>query len=260
MSGRYAYGDSDLAARRLQRVAAMFEPTSAAFIAEAVVEAPSLAVDLGCGPGLTTRLLHRVTNATRTVGLDRSGAFLDRAGYGAPDGVSFCEHDVRLVPFPTGPADVVSCRLLLAHLAQPADVVAAWSTQLRPSGTLLLDEPEVVETDEPMFVNYLDQVARAVIAREGAELYVGPRLHAMADPPGSERIVDRVVAFTPDVAMTAAVFAVNLQVLVERGELSPRPDLSEPLEAVVAGEPAPAPTWRVRQVAFRSNADRAWVR
>ena len=252
MTGRYTYGDSDLAARRLERVAGMFEPTSSAFMAEAIREAPDLAVDLGCGPGLTTRLLHRATGAARTVGLDRSGSFLDRAREGAPGGVTFEEHDVRLVPFPTGPADVVSCRLLLAHLSDPAGVVANWTTQLRSGGLLLLDEPEVVETDEPIFVNYLDQVARAVIAREGAELYVGPTLHAMADPPGTDRTVDHVVAFTPDEATTAAVFAMNLEVLVQRGEIAPRPDLAEALEAIAAGAAAPAPTWHVRQIALRS--------
>lgn len=252
LTGRYTYGDSELAAERLERVAAMFESTSSAFMAEAVRATPDLAVDLGCGPGLTTRLLHGVTGAVRTVGLDRSGPFLDRAREGAPGGVTFEEHDVRLVPFPTGPADVVSCRLLLAHLSDPAGVVVNWATQLRPGGLLLLDEPEIVETDEPIFVNYLDQVARAVIAREGAELYVGPSLHAMADPPGTERTVDHVVAFTPDVAVTAAVFAMNLEVLVRRGEIAPRPDLAAPLEAVAAGAPAPAPTWHVRQIALRS--------
>lgn len=187
MTGRYTYGDSDLAAERLERVAAMFEPTSSSFITEAVGEPPDLAVDLGCGPGLTTGLLHRVTGAARTVGLDRSGAFLDRAREDAPKEVSFQEHDVQVIPFPTGLADVISCRLLLAHLPEPANVVARWTTQLRPGGSLLLDEPEVVETDQPIFVNYLDQVARAVIAREGAELYVGSALHAMTDPPGTER-------------------------------------------------------------------------
>jgi trans-aconitate 2-methyltransferase len=252
MTGRYTYGDSDLAAARLERVAAMFEPTSTSFMAEAVSEPPNLAVDLGCGPGLTTRLLHRVTGSARTVGLDRSGAFLDRARDDAPTGVSFEEHDVQGVPFPTGPADVISCRLLLAHLPEPADVVARWTTQLRPGGILLLDEPEGIETDEPVCVNYLDQVARAVIAREGAELYVGPAVHAMADPPGTERTVDQVVAFTPDVSTTATVFAMNLEVLVRRGEIAPRPDLAASLDAIAAGAPAPAPTWHVRQIALRS--------
>lgn len=254
MTGRYTYGDTELAASRLERVAAMFEPTSSAFMTEAAHEPPALAVDLGCGPGFTTRLLHRVTGAARTVGLDRSGLFLDRARVDAPDHVTFDEHDVRLVPFPTGPADLISCRLLLAHLPEPVRVVSNWATQLRPDGLLLLDEPELVDTDEPIFVKYLDQVARSVIAREGAELYVGPALHAMPDPPGTERTVDRIVAFTPDVSVTATVFAMNLEVLVRRGEIAPRPDLAEPLEAVVAGASAPAPTWHVRQIALRSVA------
>lgn len=79
MSNRYAFGDDPAAARRLARLAELFGPTSSAFIARAVTDPPRLALDLGCGPGHTTRLLAEATGAAQTVGLDRARAFLDLA-------------------------------------------------------------------------------------------------------------------------------------------------------------------------------------
>ncbi len=127
---RYAYGDSVSAGDRLDLVARVFEPTSRRFLERAAPRGPRLALDLGCGPGNTTRLIADALRPERTVGLDRSGPFLDRARQGSPPGVEFMEHDVFVTPFPIGPADVIFARLLLAHLPDRPDVVARWTAQL----------------------------------------------------------------------------------------------------------------------------------
>jgi SAM-dependent methyltransferase len=57
-------------------VSEVFDPTSEAFVSETVRNRPGLALDLGCGPGFTTRLLSRIARPERTVGVDRSEAFL----------------------------------------------------------------------------------------------------------------------------------------------------------------------------------------
>jgi SAM-dependent methyltransferase len=248
---RYTYGDSELAAERLALVAASFEPTTRAFL-EAAAPKPRIAFDLGCGPGLTTRLLHRSLAAERTVGMDASAAYLRRARVGAPAGVSFAEHDVTQVPLPGAPADAIYARLLLAHLAAPLNVVARWTTQLASRGVLLLDDLEAIETDEPACRAYLDEVAVPVVRSQGGALLVGPALHAMSDPPGTERVHDEVASFTPPAATSARIFAMNLAVLTERGEIAPHPDLAAELDAVADGRAHAAPvTWRMRQLALR---------
>ena len=130
----YAFGDGDRAARRLELVAKVFHDPSHAFLRRAVPAAPALAVDLGCGPGHTTRLLHEATASARTVGIDSSEHFLAMASRTGGAGIAFARHDVRSVPFPAGPADVIYSRLLLAHLPEPAALVNRWVTQLRPGG------------------------------------------------------------------------------------------------------------------------------
>jgi len=84
MSVRYTYGESDAAAQRLALVAQTFESSTESFLRRVVTRPPELAVDLGCGPGFTTRLIARATGARRVVGLDRSDAFLRRARGVAP--------------------------------------------------------------------------------------------------------------------------------------------------------------------------------
>ena len=253
---RYTYGDSELAAERLGLIAETFEPTTRSFLERARPTRASvhLALDLGCGPGHTTRLLHEVLGAARTVGLDASGPYVMRARRSAAAGVDFAVHDATAVPFPIGPPDVVYARLLLAHLPAPTEVVARWSSALARDGVLLLDDLEAIETEDAACSAYLDEVALPVVRAQGGELLVGPTLHAMADLAGTVRELDEVATFTPPAAVSAKIFAMNLAVLVERDEIAPRPDLAEALELAADGRRTALPTtWRVRQLAFRRN-------
>ena len=120
----YAFGDTEPAERRLALLAEIFEPSSRAFLATHVAGA-QLAVDLGCGPGHTTRLLAEVTGAGRTVGLDWSPSFLAAAGRDHLAGIEFVGHDLTRLPFPVAGqgADVGYARYLLAHLPQQAAAV-----------------------------------------------------------------------------------------------------------------------------------------
>ena len=67
---QYAFGDTQLARERLDLVADVFAAPSATFLREQVDFRPGLALDLGCGPGRTTRLVADVTGAAKVVGLD----------------------------------------------------------------------------------------------------------------------------------------------------------------------------------------------
>jgi SAM-dependent methyltransferase len=223
---RYTFGDSHLAARRLATVAEVFAPTSRALLARAVPAGAGTVVDLGCGPGHTSALIAEVCRPRRVLGLDASAAFVaaarrrwaDRPG-GDPDGfgvshtalagpgtperptaVDFAVHDVTALPLPGGPADAIHARLLLAHLADPLDVVAAWRTQLVPDGVLVLDEVERIDPPPGLLADYVDLVV-AVVASGGARMYAGPLL-----APLGGATVDLPV----DGAMAARMFGPNL--------------------------------------------------
>jgi SAM-dependent methyltransferase len=181
MTGRYTFGDTDLAAERLALVAEIFDPVSRRFLDDVVAPGADLAVDLGCGPGHTTRLLAEVGRAGRTVGLDRSARFVDlaRRRYGGTGaGIDFAVHDVTEMPLPGAPAGVVQARLLLAHLPDPLGLVARWRTQLRPGGVLVLDEIESMTTPPGPLRRY-EELAVALVAAEGGAMYAGPILASL---------------------------------------------------------------------------------
>ena len=247
---RYTYGDSALAGDRLAVVAELFGPASESFLRRVAPRAPTLAVDLGCGPGHTTRLVHRVVRAMRTVGLDRSSAFVETAAASPTPGVDFLEHDATELPWPVEAPNVAYARLLIAHLPDHAALVGSWCGALAIGGRLLLDEVEAVETDDPVIRTYLDEVAIPVVSSQGGRLIVGPALHGMADPDAAARVHDEVVTLRPPAGLTAGMFAMNLDVLAESGEIAPRPDLSEGL-AALAADPSTLPVvWHMRQIAF----------
>src|ERR1700754_1705417 len=56
----YSFGDSPTAADRLAVMARVFEPEMRVFLAKWSHLSPELAIDLGCGPGYTTRLLAEI--------------------------------------------------------------------------------------------------------------------------------------------------------------------------------------------------------
>jgi trans-aconitate 2-methyltransferase len=253
--GGYAFGDSVAAARRLDLLAELFEPATRLFLERFAGRPFDLAVDLGCGPGHTTRLLAAVLGPRRTLGLDQSATFIRLAAAGPSPGVEFAVHDVTRVPFPAGPVDLVSCRLLLSHLADPAAALADWATQLVAGGLLLVEEVERIHTGDPALAGYL-ATAGALLASRGQTLEVGSVLHRLPDPPGLARRHDRIGTLAPPAALAAEMFAQNLAVWGGQavrdgvaGEVELR-DLARDLAMVAGGGRPAAITWQLRQLAF----------
>jgi trans-aconitate 2-methyltransferase len=250
--GGYAFGDSEPAARRLGLLADVFEPPSRAFLSRFAAEPVDLAVDLGCGPGHSTRLVASVVGPRRTLGLDQSAAFVALAEAGAPPGVAFAVHDVTVVPLPCPPAGLLYGRFLLTHLHDPPAALSAWATQLAPGGLLLADEVERIQTSQPALRRYLE-VAGALLASRGHRLEVGAALHRLPDPPGLVRRHDQVAHLTPPAPRAAELFAQNLAVwrdnAVSAG-VATQADLDH-LATALAEVTDGAIAWELRQLAFQ---------
>ena len=60
----YAYGDNPVALQRLLLLAKVFAPCSEALLARLPHCKPDVVIDLGCGPGETTRLLFQTFPAS----------------------------------------------------------------------------------------------------------------------------------------------------------------------------------------------------
>jgi len=211
---RYAFGDTAAASRRLGVLASVFAPTSQALLASLApaperTGPPGLVLDLGCGPGHTTAMLADAFPSATVVGIDSSPAFVAEATASRPARCHFVVGDVSRTPLPCAPADLVYGRFLLVHLPDPRATVTAWSGQLAPGGMVVVEEPERIDTDDPDFLRYL-QLAGAVVADRGGDLYVGHDLLDLTPPPGTAIVVERDAPLEVSAGEAASIFSLNL--------------------------------------------------
>ena len=107
----------------------------------------STCLDVGCGGGdATLELARRVAPRGRVIGVDIDEMKLEiargrsRRTRRAKRGVSAVGYPGRVGPRPLGTFDVVYARFLLTHLSDPASVVTAFYTHLRPGGRIGLED------------------------------------------------------------------------------------------------------------------------
>jgi trans-aconitate 2-methyltransferase len=184
-ASHYTFGDSDLAARRLQKLAALYEPETISLLKRRNVSKPHLACDLGCGPGWSTRLVQRVLTPDRTVGLDASAKFIADAQRDGRGGLEFSVWDVTKTPFPIGAPDLLFCRFLLTHLSSPLDVLSSWARTASNQAHLLIHETESLETENPALQRYYELVA-SMQEHYGQNLLIGPSLEECLERAGWE--------------------------------------------------------------------------
>ena len=150
-------GDRD----RLQLLARYYNPSSMRFLRAAGVSADQRVLDVGCGQGQITYFLGELVGpAGRVVGVDRGADQLAiaEANNPYPERIRFRCGPAEQLEFARGGFDVVYCRLLLMHVADPMHVLRAMIHALVPGGLLL------VETAVVSDVHF-------VPAHEGSELW-----------------------------------------------------------------------------------------
>jgi trans-aconitate 2-methyltransferase len=256
---RYTFGDTEAAAARLAVVAEVFEEPIASLLSAIDFGQIDLAVDLGCGPGYTTRLLGDVVKPQRLVGLDSSAAFLERAQARRPGNTGWYCHDVTVVPFPTGSADLLHCRWVLAHVSDPEEVLLRWLGQLRPGGRLVLHEDEQIIADHPVLVFY-DQMSSSLVAHRGGDLIVGRRLKELEPPPDVRWELNRRYSHVIAGQTAARIFAMNFAVWRHDpwitdtyGREAVETMASDLAELQQSGTAAGSVTFASRQIIYRQN-------
>jgi SAM-dependent methyltransferase len=177
----YTFGDSALAAQRLQWLAEVFAPASERLLGE-LPAVHGGALDLGCGPGHTTRLVHERTAPTWTIGIDRSARMLELARANAPT-LAFIEHEVTVVPFPVPAAALIYARFLTTHLHGPVERLRDWATLLAPGGSIVLEETAFMRSEHPAFQEYYANV-QTLQAHYGQNMLIGERLAALCEQAG----------------------------------------------------------------------------
>lgn len=253
---QYQFGDRDLAAQRLAVVARVFEGTTREFLQRVRPARTRLAIDLGCGPGFTTRLLADVLSCGALVGLDTSERFLEKAREPADVRLRFRHHDVLTTPFPEAPADLLFCRYLLSHLPDPRSCLDTWATQLGSGGLLAIEEVDAIETKHPVFDRYLSTV-EAMLKSQRTELYVGPVLDKLGERPLLRRVTSQARRLRVSNGDAATMFSMNVPNWRDRPfirETYSRDSIQaledELREIAAAPGTDSAITWTLRQIVF----------
>ena len=97
------------------------------------------AVDLGCGTGALTRVLHERTQAAETVGIDRSTAMLEQSAQHAGAGVRFERGDIA--EFSATNQDVVFANASIQWVSDHASLFPRLAATLKPGGQLAVQMP-----------------------------------------------------------------------------------------------------------------------
>jgi ubiquinone/menaquinone biosynthesis C-methylase UbiE len=101
--------------------------------------AGSRAVDVACGPGVTTVALAERLDGGTALGVDFSPAMVERAAgrYGDRPGVRFAVDDAERLSLPAGSADVLTCVFGLMYCFDARAAMASATRTLRPGGRML---------------------------------------------------------------------------------------------------------------------------
>ena len=140
----YTLGDGAVDRRRLDRITEVFRPTTLALLERVGVRPGMACLDVGCGTGgVAFDLARRVGPEGRVVGLDMDDLRIEGGRRGAAaakvPNVEFRLADIRTVSDPAPEFDLVYSRLLLDHVAHPAEVLSTMCGMLKPDGKLVAE-------------------------------------------------------------------------------------------------------------------------
>ena len=237
----YRFGVDGPAADRLRLVATAYDSVSRRFLAAHAAPQPTVAVDLGCGPGFTTELLAEVVRPGTIIGIDASDQFI--AGARARLRTArFEAHDVTDLPLPGAPADMIYARLLLSHLADPEATAQRWRSQLAPGGRLLIEDLDSVVNPAGPLRDYEDVSAR-IVRSGGGPMYAGAELQAL----GGE-----VTPVTVPGSLAATIYLFNVRHWMATSGLPVTDvelrDLEQGLQRTAGDDHGDRVSWLVRQL------------
>jgi SAM-dependent methyltransferase len=143
----YALATGEAAAHRLRLLHALYEPGTRRVLLDAGVRRGMHVADFGCGVGMVTALLADLVGPEgHVVGIDASRAQLVQAreqlnGNGV--NTSFVEASATATGLPAESFDLVYCRFLLIHLAEPERALHEMRALLKPGGILVCEDGDL---------------------------------------------------------------------------------------------------------------------
>jgi len=187
----YSLGSDPQELARLDRQAEAIAPPTAMLLQAAGIGPGMRVLDLGTGLGhVALQVAGMVGPGGSVVGVDQSAEALEIARSRATPNVRFEQADVLTFRDPE-PFDAIVARLLLFHLADPAELVRRHAEALRPGGVVVLIDFDVggARTEPPVaLLQAVRDWTEAGFRSAGANPRVGARLVTVLRDAGFENV------------------------------------------------------------------------
>jgi SAM-dependent methyltransferase len=141
-SGKYIIGQTDQKDEdeRLGLLAELTDEFTHEYLSEVGISSGWSCLDFGAGTGTVAAwMAEQVGPSGRVVAADLD---LSRLGHLVDNGVEICEHDVLASPLEEAAFDVVHCRAMLLHVADPARALSNMLEAARPGGWLVAQDAD----------------------------------------------------------------------------------------------------------------------
>ncbi|SER16947.1 Methyltransferase domain-containing protein [Mycobacterium sp. 88mf] len=192
--GRYFAADYEATQERerLQRLEALGDPRTIRTFDTIAVGPGWRCLEVGAGGGSVARWLgSRVGPTGHVVAVDLDPRFLDDL---PALGIEVRRCDITRDEIESAAYDLVHCRVLMVHMADPLAVLRRMVAALRPGGWLVVEEPdystaESLAPDHPSaagFDAYLRARHKFLVGAGVMDLHYGARLPAHVDELGLE--------------------------------------------------------------------------
>jgi SAM-dependent methyltransferase len=184
-SGSYVLATGEAAAYRLRLLHNLYGPGTRRLLLGAGLRPGMRVADLGCGVGLVTALLADLVGPRgHAVGIDASAAQLAEARERLPargGNMSFVEASATATGLPPASFDLVYCRFLLIHLAEPERALREMRNLLRPGGILVCEDGDLTTagSEPPSALGAFTDLFGRLGPRRGVDYTLGRRLFHM---------------------------------------------------------------------------------
>lgn len=213
MEDTYTLKRGSEGARRLEILGRAMWPSTLALFQRAGLSAGQRCVDVGCGVGLVTEEVARLTG--HCLGLDNDSEFLNYAkAHRQTVGASFQEFDIVHGVAEEGRFDVAFSRYLLSHLGNPLEALQKIVSLVRPGGLILVEDIDFPghfhHPPSRAFARYLE-LYQAAVERRGGNPRLGRELFGMATTLGLTEIDIHLVVAVHHTGPSKAVAQLTLE-------------------------------------------------
>lgn len=185
VKGEYVLATGGAAANRLRILHNVYGPGARELLTRAGIKPGMRVVDLGCGTGMVTQLLAELVGPTgEVVGVDYSGAQVEQARALLPaafTNVRFIQASATDTGLPRESFDLVYCRFLLIHLADPQSALSEMRDLLKSGGIIACEDGDLTSAgSEPASkLQEFSNLFGALGPKWGVDYTLGRRLFHM---------------------------------------------------------------------------------